>query len=90
MMMAVLLKHGLRIKEKAELTAPVGKERDPHSGRYKESFHIRYSKHGGATKDRAEVIVFNDAPEAQFVEWGHRGRESYHTLLRAAVESRLA
>lgn len=87
----MILEHLLRVGEKirvtAEETAPVGRDRT--AGRYKESFHIRSSHHGGATRDRAEVVVFNDAPEAQYVEWGQHGAEPYHILLRAAVESRL-
>jgi hypothetical protein len=44
---------------------------------------------GGATSDRVEAVVYNDAPEAVQVEYGHRGAEPYHTLLRAAAEMRL-
>jgi len=74
------------IKTYAEAIAPVGPPTDPHAGRYKASFHTRSHTHGGAKNDRAEAIVWNDAPEAQFVEWGSAGDEPYHTLLRAAVE----
>lgn len=74
-----------QIRDRAIATAPIGDPRDDeHSGRYKASFHIRSHHHGGATNDRAEAIVYNDAPEALEVEFGHRGREPYHTLLRAA------
>jgi hypothetical protein len=85
-----LLRHlehvGRAIQTYAEAIAPVGPATDPHRGRYKASFHMRSHTHGGATNDRAEVIVSNDSPEAFYVEWGHAGREPYHTLLRAAVE----
>ena len=74
------------IRTYAEAIAPVGPATDPHRGRYKASFHTRSHTHGGATHDRAEAIVSNDAPEAQWVEWGSAGAEPYHTLLRAAVE----
>jgi hypothetical protein len=77
---------GHAIASYAEAIAPVGPPTDPHAGRYKASFHVRSHTHGGATHDRAEVIVWNDAPEAMFVEWGSAGAEPYHTLLRAAVE----
>lgn len=74
------------IRARAVVLAPVGRERDKDStpGRYKASFHIRSHSRGGATKDRAEAIVYNDAPEAIFVEFGHRGREPYGVLKRAA------
>lgn len=78
-----------QIRDRAVATAPVGDPReDEHAGRYKASFHIRSHYHGGATNDRAEAIVYNDSPEALEVEFGHRGREPYHTLLRAADEVR--
>lgn len=77
-----------RIKDRAEATAPVGEPfEDKHPGRYKASFHVRVHAHGGATGDRAEAIVYNDSPDAVWVEYGHRGREPYHTLLRAAMEA---
>lgn len=72
-----------RIKAAAEVTAPVS-EHDAHPGRYKASFHVKSHARGGATHDRAEAIVSNDAPEAIFVEYGHHGREPYHTLANAA------
>jgi hypothetical protein len=31
--------------------------------------------------------VYNDAPEAIYVEFGHRGNEPYHVLLRAARDA---
>jgi hypothetical protein len=70
----------------AVATAPVGSpaEDDRHPGRYKASFHIRHHSRGGATKDRAEAIVYNDSPEALYVEYGRYGREAHHTLARAA------
>lgn len=78
-----------RIRDRAIVIAPVGDPRDDeHSGRYKASFHIRSHRFGGATSDRAEAIVYNDSPEAFEVEFGHRGREPYHTMLRAAEEVR--
>jgi hypothetical protein len=53
-------------------------------GRYKASFHVKSQLNGGATRDRAEAIVYNDSPEAIYVEFGHRGREPYHILASAA------
>jgi len=73
------------IRGRAEAMAPVSRdEKDPHRGRYKASFHVRSHSRGGATKDRAEAIAYNDAPEAIFVEFGHRGREPFGILKKAA------
>jgi hypothetical protein len=73
------------IKAIAEATAPVD-EKGPHPGRYKASFHVRHHSRGGAKNDRAEAIVYNDAPEALYVEYAHYGEEPYHTLARAAFQ----
>lgn len=79
-----------RIRDRAMATAPIGDPRlDEHPGRYAASFRVSSHRFGGATHDRAEAIVTNDSPEAQYVEFGHRGKEPYHTLLRAAVEERI-
>jgi hypothetical protein len=70
--------------------APIGDEtKDPHAGRYAGAFKMRSHHRGGATHDRAEAIAYNDAPEALHVEYGTEGREPYHTLLRAASETRI-
>lgn len=74
------------IMARAVALAPVGRGRDKHPGRYKASFHIRSHSRGGATRDRAEAIVYNDAPEALYVEYGHRGAEPYRVLARAAFQ----
>lgn len=77
-----------RLMAHAVSMAPIGDPLvDEHPGRYAASFHVRVHTHGGATGDRAEAIVYNDSPEAKWVEFGHHGREPYHTLLRAAVEA---
>jgi len=89
MLMRVVERTAQQIMERAIVMAPVGSPLgDEHAGRYKASFHIRSHRFGGATGDRVEAIVYNDSPEAKFVEFGHRGREPYHTLLRAARELR--
>ena len=78
-----------QIVERAIVMAPIGSPLgDEHAGRYKASFHVRSHRFGGATGDRVEAIAYNDSPEAKYVEFGHRGREPYHTLLRAAHELR--
>ena len=89
MLMRVVERVAEQIKDQAIAMAPVGSPfGDEHAGRYKASFHIRTHVNGGATGDRVEAVVYNDAPEAKFVEFGHRGAEPYHTLLRAAIEAR--
>jgi hypothetical protein len=89
LLMRVVEHTGRQIMERAIVMAPVGSPLgDEHVGRYKASFHMRSDRFGGATGDRVEAIVYNDSPEAKYVEFGHRGREPYHTLLRAAHELR--
>ena len=79
------------IKAYAEAISPVGSERDKDSvpGRYKASFHVRHHSRGGATNDRAEAVVYNDSPEAFYVEFAKWGSEPYRILTRAANEVRL-
>lgn len=72
------------IKTRAEAIAPVGGAHDPHRGRYKASFHVRSHSRGGARNDRAEAVVYNDSPEALYVEFAHWGAEPYHVLAQAA------
>lgn len=63
-----------KIKEMAESHAPVysGPGRDEHRGRYKESFSVESTSHGGDRGDRAEARAVNSAPEAIWVEKGAR------------------
>lgn len=82
--------HAEEIKARAIALAPIGQEaRDDHPGRYKASFHVRSHRRGGATHDRAEAVVYNDAPEALYVEYAHYGREPYRVLARAAFITRV-
>lgn len=83
-MQAAMLSRAENIKHRAEAIAPEGGAGDPHSGRYRTSFHTRVHARGGATRDRAEAIVYNNSPEGYWVEFGHRGREPYGTLRNAA------
>jgi hypothetical protein len=88
MLNSQMMQDGMRavaegIKTRAEGTSPVD-TRSPHPGRYRASWHIRVRAYGGATYDRAEAVVYNDSPEAPYVEWGHWGREPEHILARAA------
>jgi hypothetical protein len=73
------------IQQRAAETAPVGDPvRDPHPGRYRDSFRIESGRDGGFKKDRAYGRVINDAPEAFYVEYGSSKIEARHTLLNAA------
>lgn len=87
-MEAEMVRRGAAIMTAAIETAPVAKE-GTHRGRYKESFRLDHGRAGlpGATTlgDRAWCMVINDAPEALYVEFGHRGREPYRTLLKAMI-----
>jgi hypothetical protein len=75
------------IMARAVSMSPVGDPKDdPHSGRYLASWRVDVRHHSGATGDRVEAVVSNDAPEAFWVEYGHHGREPYYTLRRAAIE----
>jgi hypothetical protein len=85
-MEAAMVEHAELIRARAVVLAPVS-ERDDHPGRYKASFRIRSSSRGGATRDRAEAVVYNDSPDAFWVEFGHYGREPYRVLARAAFEA---
>ena len=89
-MEAEMVRRGEAVMANAIARAPVGKPPDPHAGRYKESFRLEHGLAGlpGATVlgDRAWCMVINDAPEALFVEYGHRGAEPHHTLLKALIE----
>ena len=80
------------IKGRAITMSPVGTalEGDEHPGLYISSFKIRTQRFGGIHRDRAEAILYNDATDAVWVEYGHYGREPYHILQRAAREARWA
>lgn len=84
-MQEAMVQRAETIRARAVALAPVSHDpRDETPGSYKASFHIRSHSRGGATKDRAEAIVYNDDPAAIFVEFGHRGREPFGVLRKAA------
>jgi hypothetical protein len=76
-MVAHMESRARRIKELAESRAPVyeGPGRDEHRGRYKASFEVTSTNHGGDRHDRAEATCTNTAPEAIWVEKGARAYE---------------
>jgi hypothetical protein len=82
-MQRAMLNRADLIMARAIAIAPIDTH-DDHPGRYKASFHTRVHDRGGATHDRAEAVVYNDSPEAIYVEFGHRGREPFNTLRDAA------
>jgi hypothetical protein len=92
-MVAEMEKRANRIKEAAESRAPVydGPDRDPHRGRYKESFSVEATPRGGDRHDRAEAKVINDSPEAIWVEAGARAyggipaRPGQHIMAQAMM-----
>lgn len=87
-MVAEMAARAGKVRAFAEGIAPVyaGQGYDPTRGRYKASFSDGAFPHGGIHHDRAEGWVENDAPEALYVEYGNRGNEPHHTMLRALSE----
>lgn len=68
------------VKQRAEELAPVSDDpNNPHAGRYKDSFHTRL----GMKRARVEAVVYNDAPEAIYVEKGTSVQEGRNVLMRA-------
>lgn len=69
----------------AVATAPVysGPYPDYHRGRYRNSFSVSSTAHGGYKGDRAAGIVTNNAPEALVVEFGNRNQRPHGTLRNA-------
>jgi hypothetical protein len=88
MLLDVVTRVAELIRDRAITLSPVGTvlEGDEHPGEYISSFHIRSHVFGGAKSDRAEAIVYNDASDAVYVEFGSYGQEPYHVLRRAANE----
>jgi hypothetical protein len=87
MLTSVVERVAERIKDRAVVMSPIGTvaEGDEHPGLYISSWKMKTELYSGATHDRVAAIVYNDAPDAIYVEFGSFGREPYHVLLRAAV-----
>lgn len=78
-----------KVAEEARAKAPVGDPKtDSHSGRYKASFRVDSTRHGGRKHDRAAGIVYNDSPEAFYVEFGTSRHAARHTLRDALHAAR--
>lgn len=80
-MIAEMAKRAERIKASAEAAAPVD-EKGPHPGRYKDSFKIESGIRAG-DRPRAYAEVYNDSPEAVFVEFGTKNNARHRTLGKA-------
>jgi hypothetical protein len=61
-------------------------ERRHQTGMYLSSFKVKSQRNGGVHNDRVEAIVYNDAPSAFWVEFGHHGREPFRIMARASFE----
>lgn len=80
-MQAAMEARALRVKARAEATAPVY-EQGSHPGRYKASFHVTSGVRHAKTS-RAYGRCYNDSPEALYVEYGNVNTPAHHTLLAA-------
>lgn len=88
-------RRGQMVLDRCIETAPVyeGTGEDPHRGRYKESFSMYTTNHGGSKSNRAAAVITNTAPEALDVEYGahHWGKgrtrveiqPGHHTMYNA-------
>lgn len=81
-MVAEMRRRAEKVKERAEATAPVGGEDDPHRGLYKASFEVDSGVRNEPTR-RAFGRVTNTAPYAIDVEYGSKHNRRYRTLGRA-------
>lgn len=84
---AEMVRRADKIKEAAEARSPVGDpKKDPHSGRYKRSWHVSSTDRGGFRHDRASATVYNDSEEAVFVEFGTSRMRGRH-VLKGAIDA---
>jgi hypothetical protein len=88
-MVAAMRERAERVKALAEAIAPVyaGPD-DRHRGRYKASFSVSTTDHGGSKGMRAAGIVTNSAPEAFVVEFGTSKQRGHNTLRTALAAGR--
>ena len=88
-MVAEMERRAEAVKALAEAIAPVYKgPDDPHRGRYKASFSVSSTDHGGSKGNRAAGIVTNSAPEALVVEFGDSKQRGHYTLRTALAAGR--
>ena len=81
-----MLKRANQMKDYAEAIAPVStSRRNPHRGRYKASFSVTSTTHGGFKNNRAQATLTNDSPEAVFVEFGTSNNQGRHVLMEAML-----
>lgn len=84
-MLSEMKRRADKVRERAEATAPVGGEGDPHPGLYKDSFdsgsEIRLvPNEDGQLRPRAYGVVTNSAPYAIDLEYGSKHNKRYRTL----------
>lgn len=88
-MRAAMERKAGEIKQHAIDRSPVGDPaKDPHSGRYRNSWHVSSTDRGGFKHDRAAATVYNDSPEAVYVEFGTSKMRGRHVLRGALDASR--
>lgn len=78
-MAAEMVRRAQKVADLARSRAPVysGSGRDPHRGRYKDSFQVLGTRTGGGyRKNRAAGIVINNSPEAVFIEYGTQAHDT--------------
>lgn len=77
-MAAEMVRRAQKVADLARSRAPVysGSGRDPHRGRYKDSFQVLGTRAGGRKKDRAAGMVVSDDPTAVFIEYGTQAHDT--------------
>ena len=80
-MQAHMLERATKGMAFAVADAPVF-EKGPHPGRYKGAFHVQAGIQRHKTR-RAYGLLYNDSPEAFYVEFGTENNPAHHTLTRA-------
>lgn len=84
MMVSAMAARGERVLARAIGTAPVYKGPDDrHRGRYKASFSMSTTSHGGSRGNRAAAVIRNSDPTAQYVEFGTSEEHGHYTLRNA-------
>lgn len=77
-MAAEMVRRAQKVADLARSRAPVysGSGRDPHRGRYKDSFQVLGTRAGGRKHDRAAGIVVSNDPTAVFIEYGTQAHDT--------------
>jgi hypothetical protein len=88
-MVAEMEKRAERVRALAEAIAPVyhGPD-DPHRGRYKASFSVSSTDHGGSRGNRAAGVITSSDPQAFLIEFGDSKQAGHYTLRTALAAGR--